>query len=349
MSDWNASDKPKYCCWVLNYRCMFRCKMCYIWQTDQPDEETSLDAKKKFIDSLSGFVNDDFEFHLSGGEPLLEPHILDIIRHIHSRGFKSNLVTNGWLADEKMLRGLSDSGLQSLTFSLDGISPETHDHLRGKDGSFARIMNAIDTVKTRNIDLRPSVIMLVNEVNIDEVLPLTDWVESRSDIEMISFQVITQPFSRPKDDAWFRESEDAFLWPKDVSKTGRVLNELHERRKAGGKIGNHPNQFLAFQRYFENPNRFLKKIKCTMGDYEFHVDPFGKIFFCCFTDPIGNIKEETVPDLWNAPHTRKIRNDVYNCKQNCHIMINCFFEDEKCDLRKPSLLERVRDRLFVKR
>lgn len=342
MNTWDPEEKPKYCCWVLNYRCMFKCKMCYIWQTDQFDVETTLEEKKRFVDSLIGFVDPDFEFHLSGGEPLLEPHICDLIAHIKQAGFRTNLVTNGWLVDETMARSLKDAGLESLTFSLDGMNATTHDQLRGQEGAYARIRQAIDMIHERTIGLATSVLMLINAVNLDEVIPLTEWVETTPEISMISFQVITQPFSRPKNDQWFTETEDAFLWPKDRGKTQAVLQELYARRTNGAKIGNHPNQFLAFQRYFENPARFLKKIKCRMGDYEFHVDPYGKVFFCCFTKPIGNIKTDLIPDIWRAPETIQIRNDVYACKQNCHIMINCFFEEETGPWLKQNLLERLR-------
>jgi MoaA/NifB/PqqE/SkfB family radical SAM enzyme len=320
--------------------------MCYIWQTDHFDQETTVEEKKRFIDSLVGFVDDDFEFHLSGGEPLLEKDMCAIVSHIKQAGFRSNLVTNGWLVDEKMARGLADAGLGSLTFSLDGVTARTHDMLRGKEGSFDRIMNALDMIRSKNIQLSTSVIMLINQLNIDEVLPLVDWVEGSDQVSMVSFQVITQPFSRARDDAWFKKGEDAYLWPKDLRKSEKIMTTLRKRRETGAKIGNHPNHFLAFQRYFEDPGRFLKRIKCRMGDYEFHVDPYGKAFFCCFTAPIGNIKHDTIPDLWQSSDTQKIRQRVYECKQNCHIMINCFFEDESCDLRKPSLLRRAYETIF---
>jgi len=243
--NWDPESKPKYCCWVLNYRCMFKCKMCYIWETEHFDMETSIEEKKRFVDSLVGFVSNDFEFHLSGGEPLLEENICELIAHIEKAGFKSNLVTNGWLVDKGMARNLAKSGLQSLTFSLDGVTAKTHDTLRGKEGSFDRIIHAIDMIKEKNIKLSTSVIMLINELNIDEVLPLADWIEGNSNVDMISFQVITQPFSRARDDTWFKKGGDAFLWPRDLRKTETIMDSLRKRRNSGAKIGNHPNHSLA--------------------------------------------------------------------------------------------------------
>ncbi len=326
--EWTSNTKPKYCCWVLNYRCMFKCKVCYIWQNDEKTPETTLDEKKRFISSLKGFVDPDFEFHLSGGEPLLNENICEIIAHIRSYNYRTNLVTNGWLVDDAMAERLSDVGLNSLTFSLDGFKEETHDFLRGMPGSHKRIMDAIDLCARKNTHFKTSVLMLVTEKNIDEVLPLVDWVERNQAIEMISFQAITQPFSQERNDEWFRKEENSFLWPQDEKKVMSVMGELARRRRSGAKIGNQANHFSAFGDYFVDPNQFLKKIKCNLGDYEFHVDPFGKIFFCCFIDPIGNIKNDCVPDLWFSEKARECREAVYQCRQNCHIMINCFFEEE---------------------
>ncbi len=108
------------------------------------------------------------------------------------------------------------------------------------------------------------------------------------------------------------------------------MEKLRDLRLKGYKIGNHHNHFLHFSEYFKDPNKFLKKIKCNLGNYEFHVDPYGKMFFCCLTDPIGNIKTDDINKIWYSPETKRIRQDVYNCRKNCHIMINCFYEDEAC-------------------
>ena len=78
------------------------------------------------------------------------------------------------------------------------------------------------------------------------------------------------------------KEDEGVLWPRDIKKVSDIMEELRRLKMAGYKIGNHHNHFRAFKNYFENPNMFLKKIKCNLGDYEFHVDPYGKIFFCCF-------------------------------------------------------------------
>jgi len=308
--------------------------MCYIWNIHEDRIETTLDEKKRFVSDLEGFVEPDFEFHLSGGEPLLTEGIFDLISHIRQYGYRTNLVTNGWLVNKETSLKLIDSGLGTLTFSLDGFRPETHDFLRGMPGSYKRIMDALDVLKTTGSDMKVALLFLITEKNMEEIIPLVHWVQDNSFVDMISFQAITQPFSQPRDNEWFRKDENKELWPQDIGRVREIMEELGHLRRSGYRIGNNPNHFNAFRRYFENPNEFLKKIKCNLGDYEFHIDPYGTLFFCCLTEPIGNIKKDRIKDIWFSPNSRKIRQDVYNCKQNCHIMINCFYEDEVCDLKK---------------
>jgi MoaA/NifB/PqqE/SkfB family radical SAM enzyme len=325
------SRKPKYCCWVLNYRCMFRCKMCNIWNTDvSAGQETTLEQKKQFVSSLAGLVEPDFEFHLSGGEPLMTEGILDLVEFINRQGYRTNLVTNGFLIDEAMAKTVVNSGLGTLTISLDGATALTHDFIRGIKGSYARVMQAIDYLdKFRQPGkLKISILTIIMERNLDEILKLVDWVQQDQRIEMISFQAITQPFGEAADSQWFRQEKNNIFWPQDAAKASAVMEKLRQLRLDGYKIGNQGNHFLQFRDYFVNPDKFLKKIKCNLGDYEFHVDPYGKTFFCCFMDPIGNIKTDKLPEIWRSSKTQKVRENVYHCQKNCHIMVNCFYEDE---------------------
>lgn len=289
-----------------------------------------MEQKKQLVRSLQGMVEPSFEFHLSGGEPLMTGSILDLVNFISNEGYKTNLVTNGFLIDEAIAEDIVNSNLGTLTISLDGITPETHDFIRGIKGSYDRIIKAIDYLDKFRKNGKPkiSILTIIMERNLDEILKLVDWVQEDKRIEMISFQAITQPFGEEMDNTWFMKEKNNIFWPQDTKKTSMIMEKLRELRLNGYKIGNHHNHFLHFKEYFKDPNKFLKKIKCNLGDYEFHVDPYGKAFFCCLMEPIGNIKTDILHEIWHSQRAQDIRKNVYNCKKNCHIMINCFYEDE---------------------
>jgi len=61
---------------------------------------------------------------LSGGEPLLHPDVVRIIRHIRTRGSIADLITNGYLLTPAMIREFNDAGLDHLQISVDNVKPD---------------------------------------------------------------------------------------------------------------------------------------------------------------------------------------------------------------------------------
>ncbi len=86
------------------------------------------------------------EICLTGGEPLVHPSWLDILRFsCKVADLKSVCMqTNGTLLTQKIADNLTSDDLKKLTIqiSLDGAAAETHDRLRGK-GSFKRAFRGI--------------------------------------------------------------------------------------------------------------------------------------------------------------------------------------------------------------
>jgi len=102
-----------------------------------------------------------------GGEPLVRHDIVDCGREIKRRGFQWGLVTNGYLLDEKMLRSLTDAGIDSISVDVDGISTD-HTWLRRNPHSYAHVMRAIELMGYCK-DLEWDVITCVNSHNINHL------------------------------------------------------------------------------------------------------------------------------------------------------------------------------------
>jgi MoaA/NifB/PqqE/SkfB family radical SAM enzyme len=76
------------------------------------------------------------------GEPLLNPDLGRMIRHLKGRGAYVLFNSNGLLLRGRKARDLATSGLDELRISIDGGSPETYRAVRGVDG-FDRILGNI--------------------------------------------------------------------------------------------------------------------------------------------------------------------------------------------------------------
>jgi MoaA/NifB/PqqE/SkfB family radical SAM enzyme len=73
------------------------------------------------------------------GEPLLNPNLGRMVRHLKARGVYVLFNTNGLLLRGRKAQDLATSGLDELRVSIDGGTPQTYMAVRGVDG-FRRIL-----------------------------------------------------------------------------------------------------------------------------------------------------------------------------------------------------------------
>lgn len=112
---------------VTNF-CNLRCSFCPV--------NNGMQRVKRYLDSslfrrlIDETPSLEFILPFQWGEPLLHPEIASMIRYASDRGIRSYLTTNGTLLTEDIARDLCRSGLERLTFSIDG-DDETHEVVRG--------------------------------------------------------------------------------------------------------------------------------------------------------------------------------------------------------------------------
>jgi MoaA/NifB/PqqE/SkfB family radical SAM enzyme len=95
------------------------------------------------------------------------------------------------------------------------------------------------------------------------------------------------------------------------------------------KIGNPVSQLLKFKKYYEDPNEYIHEyIKCNMGYIFLSINEKGYVTLCEEREPIGNINEQDIYDIWFSKKADEIREQIRSCKKNCHQLINCCYEEE---------------------
>lgn len=157
--------KPVTAVWEITMGCNMRCKHCgSACTTPLPDELTTDEAL-----ALCGDLGKlGFQWiTLSGGEPFTRPDWHVIAEGLHQNGVIANVISNGWLVTEKIVKLAADAHVNTVAVSIDGTR-ETHDLIR-KPGSFDRIMVALDLM--RNGGVHRAAITTVNNKNLAE-LPL---------------------------------------------------------------------------------------------------------------------------------------------------------------------------------
>ncbi|MBI5241267.1 MAG: radical SAM protein [Elusimicrobia bacterium] len=86
---------------------------------------------------------------LVGNEPLRHPRIAGILRLCRKAGFRDvEVMTSGTLlADLALARALQEAGATAFAIPLYGTTPDTHDAVSGRAGSFARTVQGLENLR----------------------------------------------------------------------------------------------------------------------------------------------------------------------------------------------------------
>lgn len=113
------TDRPLITHLVVTRRCNLSCGYCF--EYDKVSEPVPLATLKARIDHLatlrSVFVT------LTGGESLLHPDIVELVRYVRERGMTPFLNTNGYLLTKQIIEGLNAAGLYGMQLSIDNAKP----------------------------------------------------------------------------------------------------------------------------------------------------------------------------------------------------------------------------------
>ena len=159
-------------------RCNFRCQYCmpdsaeidYILQQDLLTHQELLTLLREVFIPV-GFTR----FRLTGGEPLLHPGAVELVRAIAQEPSTKDLsmTTNGFLLSQKA-QDLYDAGLRRINISLDSLEPETFDKIVGSRGRsrWLQVWEGIQTAYRVGFNPLKLNVVVMPGVNEGEVLDL---------------------------------------------------------------------------------------------------------------------------------------------------------------------------------
>lgn len=151
--------------WECTLRCNARCLHCGSdCKISAVNEDMPADDFLKVIDSLRPHVDQHKVFIIfTGGEALMRKDLEYVGLQLYKREFPWGMVTNGIALTNSRLQSLLQSGMHSVSVSLDGFE-DAHDWLRGVSGCFKKALNAIQLLVNEN-DLIWDVVTCVNQKN----------------------------------------------------------------------------------------------------------------------------------------------------------------------------------------
>lgn len=266
------SGGPSHAQLAVTNACPQRCGYCY----NRDRRGAPLD-KATLLKTVSGLKDLGVVWlGLTGGEPLLNPDLLEITEAA-ARDCAVKLFTTGCGLTPDLASALKKAGVFSVSVSLDHWTEAIHDKVRDYPGAFRTALAAIEMFKAAGLHVGVSAVLSAEMIRGGETAGYLDFLESMG-----------------LQEAWLSETKPSgpALWREEAVITAgerTALAALQDRRNR------RPGMTVNYLGHFESPGHF----GCNAGRKMIYVDPFGDVSPCVFAPmAFGNVRERPLPEIW---------------------------------------------------
>src|SRR3989338_3443299 len=138
---------PKLIAWEVTRSCNLNCIHCRAAARFGPyPNELKTEECLAFLDDVAKAFPSCIII-LTGGEPMMRNDIWEIAAYGHKLGLRMVMAPCGVLVTEETAKKMIESGIQRVSFSIDGATAESHDNFRRVKGAFDSVMKAVENVK----------------------------------------------------------------------------------------------------------------------------------------------------------------------------------------------------------
>jgi len=250
---------------ALSYACNMTCEHCSCELLKRPGAEklTADDHRRLAGEAMElGAIY----FAFTGGEPLLNRNLEDVVALYTPTRNLIGLQTNAVLLDDRRVESLYKAGLDSLQISLDSGDPEVHDHFRRMPGAFRTTIANTERALRRGLRVIFSTTLTHSTIRSSETLALLDFCRQRRVPVVVS---IPCPVGNWKGN--FSETLD--------DEDRAYLIELQTR---------YPHLRRDFHSNYST-------LGCSAGTEKLYVTPYGDVIPCPFIHiAFGNVRTESL-------------------------------------------------------
>ena len=298
-----------YVQWHLTNFCNLRCRHCYQEDfsrgADLPFAQLAKIADT-FLDAIGGWDRQAC-IHLTGGEPLLQPDLFPLLKHLdqHQAVAELGIITNGLLIDAAAVERFSAfPKLRKLKISLDGPDPETNDAIRGV-GAFQRVRQNLLSLP-RNARFEILLMFTLMKNNASHLLSFIQFARDSGAAGIILERFI--PWGRG------RQLPEEVLPPQEWRQFILSLYEFFGLELEENEVP----PYQAFQIQFQDREPSLLGAPCVLGTDGLCLMPDGTVFPCRrFPLPIGNLLKNSLKSIWEKSEVLEKVRHKENLKGKC--------------------------------
>ena len=310
--DQESAAPPLSVVWEITNACDAHCGFCDTHGLHKlqggPSEETSVRIARSLGEGNVSMVG------ISGGEPLLVPHLVPILRELRAHDIEVSICTNGSQL-ERMADTLISEGVHAITISIDGVSAEEHNQIRGHKTLFQRIEKGIAAFEEhpqgQKVALR--VRFVITPENFNEVIPFAELWKDRVS------EVVFQPVQNHGTGDTHHFKDDTFTFEQQKKERfDAVITELVQRN---------PQYDTPFYRkmpeFLFSPQTLKNSFHCLVPALAVKVLAHGDVVACSDSELVlGNLTRERLADTWNHAALQQLRSQSRHKCRECLCWIN---------------------------
>src|ERR1043165_697708 len=277
--------KPLQCSLYLTDKCNLDCSYCTEYDNSKPHPK--LEDLKLWIKKIRDLGT--MRTALVGGEPLMHPDVVEIVRYCRPLGFATSLTTNGFLLARQKLKELEDAGLQVMQISVDRMTPSP---ITKK--SFKTVLPKLDYFRDSKISLHITGVICADTLPESEAVLETGLSRGiPTEVRLVH----ADPLQRFRVDRGQRQELERFI------------DSMIQRKRRGEKI--HTSEaILHYQRSLLRGEHV--EWTCAAGYKLFFVSAQGKFCFSSMVHTDKDIMDVTLDDLY-ANYRKK------SCQEGCGV------------------------------
>ena len=225
---------------------------------------------------------------ITGGEPLLRKDFFELMTQATEMGYCWGMTTNGTLVTREIARKLAQSGMRTVSVSIDGLA-STHDWFRSRSGSHAEAMRGVENLISEGAFDHVQITTIVHARNISELDELFAEFEN-VDIDSWRLAAI-EPMGRALEHPELMLSDEEHR---------HLLEFIRSKRAEGWPLSYGCCHFLGLD--FEHEVRDAYFL-CTAGIYTASITADGDIVSCLDIERRpetiqGNVYVDDFVDVW---------------------------------------------------
>ena len=319
----------------MAYVCNHTCSMCFL----QYLEPRHLQEMKR-VDKQQGLTLQEYVTLfdgmpsglrvvslLGGGEPLVHPDSVDIMKEVKRRGWEGSLISNGTLMNQKVAKALVDMRWNSTRISVHAGDPQTYRAVHGVDKfeMLTENLKFFDEYRCYAGVQRECQLVLYHVIqrqNIPTIERLFQVSEQVSADHVVFELMIPYKDEERLTADELRLAKETLILCAEASRLSCTLPNIIVPPNGGERVALKEKPFVPGKR-------------CAVGFDQAFITAFGDVRPCCFSsESMGNIRETSFKEIWKGRRYASFRKRLINGKfanycisNRCHHRHNRHFTD----------------------